>query len=46
MKNKFEKILLFNPIRVSTDEAEKDVIQYKMLVEEGEYIYTYEDLMK
>ena len=38
----FEKILLFNPIRVSTDEAEKDIIQYKMFVESGEYVYTLE----
>ncbi|MBE6585632.1 MAG: hypothetical protein E7645_03795 [Ruminococcaceae bacterium] len=38
----FEKLLLFNPIPVKAEAYEINRIQYKMFVDEGEYIYTLE----
>ena len=38
----FEKLLLFNPIPVKAGEAETNRIQYRMFVDDGEYIYTLE----
>ncbi|MBO5042372.1 MAG: hypothetical protein J6D87_05350 [Clostridia bacterium] len=36
----FEKLLLFNPIPIKSECSEKNSIQYKMFVENGEYVYT------
>lgn len=36
----FEKLLLFNPIPIKSESSEKNSIQYKMFVENGEYVYT------
>ena len=38
----FEKLLLFNPIPVKAGEAETNRIQYRMFLDDGEYIYTLE----